>query len=203
MIITVSRQFGSGGRELGKRLADELGYDYYDKEIVTQIAKESALNEQYVNSVLEGNGFSHIALNFAHTMPVVSTVPDCATEVLVQQQKIIKAIGNKGNCVIVGRCADVILADKNPVKLFVYADDASKIKRCKERAHDGEDISDKRILKSAKAIDKGRARFCDMISPHEWDDKNAYDLLINTTGVEIKKIIPSLALFIKSLRGDN
>lgn len=202
MIITVSRQFGSGGRELGKRLADELGYAYYDKEIVTQIAKESSLNEQYVNSVLEGGGINRIALNFAHTMPVVSTVPDCATEVLVQQQKIIRTIGKKGNCVIVGRCADVILADKNPVKIFVYADDASKIKRCKERAHEGEDVSDKRILKSAKAIDKGRARFCDMISPHEWDDKNAYDLLINTSGVNIEKLVPPLALLIKSLRDD-
>lgn len=200
MIITVSRQFGSGGRELGKRLADELGYAYYDKEIVTQIASQSTLNEDYVNYVLEGGGFSNITLNFAHTMPVISPVPDSATEVLVQQQKVIKAIGEKGDCVIVGRCADAILADKNPVKIFVYADDASKIKRCKERAHEGEDISDKRILKNAKAIDKGRAKFCDMISPHEWDDKNAYDLLINTTGVDIAKIVPALAQLIKSLR---
>lgn len=199
MIITVSRQFGSGGRELGKRLADELGYAYYDKEIVTQIASQSSFNEDYINYVLDG-GFSNITLNFAHTMPVISPVPDSATEVLVQQQKVIKAIGEKGNCVIVGRCADAILADKNPVKLFVYADDASKIKRCRERAHEGEDISDKRILKNAKAIDKGRAKFCDMISPHEWDDKNAYDLLINTTGVDITKIVPALAELIKSLR---
>lgn len=199
MIITISRQFGSGGRELGKRLADELGYAYYDKELVTEIAKKTELNEHYVESVLENGGYRNFAFSFAHTMPVLTQVPDTVTDVLVQQQKVIKAIGDKGNCVIVGRCADVILAKKNPVKIFVYADGASKIKRCRERAADGEDVSDKRILKNAKAIDKGRAKLCDLLSSHPWGDKDSYDIMLNTSGKDIKELIPALAQLVKAI----
>lgn len=199
MIITISRKFGSGGREVGKRLADKLGYAYFDKELVSEIAKNTALNEDYVNSVLEKGGYTNYAFSFAHTMPVFSPVPDCATDVLVEQQKVIKAIGEKGNCVIVGRCADVILADLNPVKIFVYADDASVIKRCKERAQEGEDVSDKRILKNAKAIDKARGKLCDLISTRPWGHKECYDIMLNTSGLEIKDIIPSLAEFVKAI----
>lgn len=197
MIITISRQFGSGGREVGKRLADELGYSYYDKELVTEIAKKTELNEHYVESVLESGGYHNYAFSFAHTMPVITPVPDTVTDVLVQQQKVIKAIGDKGDCVIVGRCADVILAKYKPVKIFVYADDASKIARCRERAAEGEDVSDKRILKNAKAIDKGRAKLCDLLSSHPWGDKNSYDLMLNTSGKDIKSFIPALAQFIR------
>ncbi len=197
MIITISRQFGSGGREVGKRLADELGYAYYDRELVTEIAKNTALNEDYVTSVLESGGYRNFAFSFAHTMPLITPMPDCATEVLIQQQKVIKAIGERGDCVIVGRCADVILADKKPVKLFVYADDASKLKRCRERAAEGEDVSDKRIIKNAKAIDKGRSKLCDLLSSRPWGDKECYDLMLNTSGIEIKDIIPALAQMVK------
>ena len=201
MIITISRKFGSGGREVGKRLADELGYAYYDRELVTEIAKNTALNEDYVNSVLEKGGYTNFAFSFAHTMPVLSPVPDCATDVLVEQQKVIKAIGQKGNCVIVGRCADVILADLNPVKIFVYADEASVIRRCRERAAEGEDVSDKRILKNAKAIDKARGKLCDLISSRPWGHKECYDLMLNTSGIEIKDVIPALAQMVKAIGG--
>lgn len=199
MIITVSRQFGSGGRELGKRLADELGLKYYDRELVTEIAAKTALNEDYVHSVLESGGINNFAFSYARTIPVVSTVPDCVTDVLVEQQNVIKAIGAKGDCVIVGRCADVILAEYKPVKLFVYADDASKIKRCRERASEGENLSDKQILKEAKRIDKGRAKLYDLLSNTEWGDKDAYDLMINTSNKNIKLLIPSLAKFVKDI----
>lgn len=200
MIVTISRQFGSGGRELGKRLADELGYAYYDRELVTEIAKKTELNEHYVESVLENGGYRNFAFSFAHTMPLISPVPDTVTDVLVQQQKVIKAIGDRGDCVIVGRCADVILASYSPVRIFVYADDASKIQRCRERAAEGEDVSDKSILKNAKAIDKGRAKLCDLLSSHPWGDKNSYDVMLNTSGRDIKSFIPSLAQFVKAYK---
>ena len=134
MIITVSRQFGSGGREVGKRLADELNLLYYDRELVTDIAEHTDLNESYVSSVLENGGFKNYAFTFGRSMPFVSPTPAPVTDVLVAQQRIIKAIGEKGNCVIVGRSADVILKDYKPFRIFVYADDDSKIARCRARA---------------------------------------------------------------------
>lgn len=199
MIITISRQFGSGGREVGKRLADELHLAYYDRELVTAIAEKTALNENYVSSVLENGGFNHFAFSYARTMPLVTTVPDTVTDVLVQQQNIIRAIGEKGDCVIVGRCADVILEKYNPVRIFVYSDDQSKIKRCRERADVGEKLTDKQIIKSAKKIDKGRAKLCELISSHSWGDKDSYDIMINTSGKDIKALIPPLAELIKTM----
>lgn len=201
MIITVSRQFGSGGRELGRRLADALGLEYYDRELVTEIARKSALNENYVDSVLESGGYSNFAFSFARTIPFSYATRDTVTEVLVAQQNVIKAIGKKGDCVIVGRSADAILADLKPVKIFVYADDKSKIERCKKRAADGEDVSEKHLKKTFKHIDKARAKLHDLVSSTGWGEKEGYDLMINTSGLEVKDIIAPLADLITDIAG--
>lgn len=198
MIITVSRQFGSGGREVGKRLADALGLTYYDKELVTEISNHTDLNESYVSSVLESGGFRNYAFTFGRTMPFVSTTPAPVTDVLVAQQKIIKAIGEKGNCVIVGRSADVILKDFKPFRLFIYADNDSKIARCRARAPEGEHYTDKQMIHRFKEIDSGRRKLHDLLGVHPWGDKAGYDLMINTTNVNIKAIIPALAEYIKN-----
>ena len=161
MIVTISRQFGSGGRELGKRLADELGLKYYDKELISEIANTTNLNEEYVSKVLENGGFSNFAFSFAHSIPLVTATPNTVTEVLIAQEKVIRAIAKKGDCVIVGRCADAIAYDYKPVRLFVYADEQSKIARCRARAQEGETLTDKQLLKSFKEIDKGRAKLYD------------------------------------------
>lgn len=198
MIITVSRQFGSGGREVGKRLADALGLTYYDKELVTEISNHTDLNESYVSSVLESGGFRNYAFTFGRTMPFVSTTPAPVTDVLVAQQKIIKAIGEKGNCVIVGRSADVILKDFKPFRLFIYANNDSKIARCRARAPEGEHYTDKQMIRRFKEIDSGRRKLHDLLGVHPWGDKAGYDLMINTTNVNIKAIIPALAEYIKN-----
>lgn len=200
MIITVSREFGSGGREVGKRLADELQLTYYDKELVTEIAKKTELDENYVSSVLERGGYANYAFSFGRSMPLVSTAAAPVTEVLVAQQNVIKSIGEKGDCLIVGRCADVILRGLSPFKIFVYADNQSKIERCRARAKDGEDLSDKKLIKSFKEIDSGRKKLHELLGSIPWGDKAGYDLMLNTTNVEIKEIIPALARLIKAAR---
>ncbi len=193
MIVTISRQFGSGGRELGKRLADELGLKYYDKEIIAEIANTTNLNEEYVSKVIENGRISNFAFSFAHSIPLVSPTPNTVTEVLVAQQKVIKAIAKKGDCVIVGRCADVITHDLNPVKIFVYADEKSKLERCRARAKEGETLTDKQLLKSFKEIDKGRAKLYDLLAAYPWGARDGYDLMINTSRTEITKIIKPLS----------
>ncbi|MCM1546542.1 MAG: cytidylate kinase-like family protein [Clostridiales bacterium] len=193
MIITISRQFASGGREIGKRLADELGLKYYDKELISQIANTTNLNEEYVSKVLENGGFSNFAFSFAHSLPLVSPTPNTVTEVLIAQQKIIKAVAKQGNCVIVGRCADVIASEYNPVRLFVYADEQSKLARCRAREKEGENLTDKQLLKSFKEIDKGRAKLYDLLASTAWGDRDGYDLMINTSRTEITKIIKPLS----------
>lgn len=202
MIITVSRQFASGGRELGKRLADALGLEYFDKELIAEIAKSTALDENYVSKVLENGGFANFAFSFAHTMPLAATAYNSVTDVLVAQQNVIKAIAEKGDCVIVGRCADVITLPYNPVRLFVYADEKSKLARCRERADADEDVSDKRLLKSFKTIDKARAKLHDLLANYPWGDMYGYDLMVNTSSVEIKNIVAPLADLITEIDGN-
>ena len=139
-IITISREFGSGGRELGKRLAKALGIPCYDHEIIENFAKQ-------------------------------------------------------GDCVIVGRAADVILKDYDPLNIFVYADKDSKIERCQRRAPQGEHLTPREIESHMKQIDRNRAQHHQMYSDSKWGDKGSYDLCINTTKRFVKDIVPSIAKF--------
>lgn len=203
MIVTISRQFASGGREIGKRLADELGLKYYDKEIISEIASSTSLNEEYVSKVLENGGFKNFAFSFAHSIPLTATTPNTVTDVLVAQQKVIETLAKKGDCVIVGRCADVIASKFNPVKIFVYADEQSKLERCRARAQEGENLSDKQLLKSFKEIDKGRAKLHDLLASAPWGARECYDLMLNTSRTEITKIIKPLSDLITVLSARN
>ncbi len=197
MIITISREFGSGGREIGKRLADELGIDYYDREIITEIANKTGLSEEYISNISEKGNYSY-PFQFAKSFTMYSSLQSTQTEILVAQQKVLKEIAQKGNAVIVGRGANVILKEYNTMNIFVYADMESKIKRCKSKAVENEKLTDKEIQNKIIQIDKGRKNYHKIISNLEWGDKNNYNLCINTSGVDIKEIIPSLADYIEN-----
>ena len=201
-IVTISREFGSGGREIGKRLADELNYAYYDKEIITAIAKETGMTEEYINNISE-KGLYPYAFQFAKSFTAYPTFQSNQTEVLVAQQKILKEIAKKGNCIIVGRGANVILSEYNPMNIFVYADMESKIDRCIQKADENEKLNNKELEKKIKQIDKNRKNFHSVISNIEWGEKSNYHLCINTSNIEIKKIIPSIANYIENWFGGN
>lgn len=130
-IITISRELGSGGREIGKRLADELGIAYYDREIITEISKKTGMSEEYIKNISE-KGVSPYTFHFGKSFTLYSKMQSNETEILVAEQRIIKEIAKKGDCVIVGRGANVILKEYNPMKIFIYADMESKINRCRE-----------------------------------------------------------------------
>lgn len=124
--ITVSREFESGGRELGKRLADVLGVAYYDKEIISKIAENLKLDEQYIENHLERD----FTVNFPYTFRCSFSTPFYAmnqvVDMLVEQHKIIRTLAKREDCVIVGRGADAVLHDMGPYNIFVYADMAAK-----------------------------------------------------------------------------
>lgn len=196
-IITISREFGSGGRELGKRLADELGFAYIDREIVTEIAKNAKLDEGYVDSVLE-KGAWNIPITYSSTMTHVNTINHPATSIIHEQQKIITELASKGDCVIVGRNADIILESQNPLKIFVHADIDSKVKRCLERADESEKLTEKQLKRKIKQVDKGRYNRHAILSHIPWGDKRGYHLCVNTTDIKIKSLVPSVAEFARA-----
>ena len=138
-IITISREFGSGGKEIGKRLADRLGYSYYDSEIITLLAKETNMSEEYLKNISEKGAYPY-AFQFAKSFAMYSVMQNNKTEILVKQANILKEIAKKGNAVIVGRGANVILKEYNPMNIFVYANLESKINRCKQKADSEENF---------------------------------------------------------------
>ena len=195
-IITISREFGSGGRELGKRLAEKLHIAYYDKEIIKAISERSGLAEEYVDSVMENDIKVYYPITFGRSFSYKSGFEN-RNKIVVAEQDIIKELGEKSDCVIVGRCADYILKEYTPLNLFVHANLESKIKRCRTRVLDSENISDKEIIKQIKKIDKSRAEYNEIFKGKKWGQKEDYHLCINTSNIEIKEIIPAISSFAK------
>lgn len=198
-IITISREFGSGGRELGKRLAELLGYDYYDSEIIAMVAKESGLDADYVENTLSNHGWKQQAITFRRTLDSSAYVQASKVNMLLEQKKVIEKIAtlNK-DFVIVGRNADIILQNYSPFNIFVCAKTNAKLKRCIERASQDESLSEKELLRKMKQIDRLRAETREIISGSAWGQRDSYHLTINTTDWNIKELAPAVADFTQS-----
>ena len=203
MIITISREFGSGGRELGKRLAEALHIPCYDHQIIEMIAKENGLNTDYVANVGEKCIEAAYPMTIGHRLAMMPvTVMDQPIRVAVAQRQLLEKFAQQGDCVIVGRCADVILKDYHPLNLFVYADAESKIQRCIDRAPEGEHLSRNDIARRMKQVDKNRAQYRQMFADSKWGAKETYHLCVNTSGHQIKDLIPGLAAFVRCWYGE-
>ena len=198
-IITISREFGSGGRELGKRMADELGYAYYDREIITAIAQKRGLDEKYVEHALDSSAAPQFSFTFRHSFAMPHVIQSPQTDLLLEQKKVIDSIAAAGkDCIIVGRNADVLLKEYKPMSIFVCAEVAAKVQRCIERAEDGENLTEEDVIRNMRQIDKNRARTREILSGSKWGERTAYDLIINTTGWNIKQLAPAMAAFARN-----
>ena len=193
-IITIGREFGSGGRELGRRLAEELQIAYYDEEIIQEIARSTDLSEHYVQQVLEKRPYPLFPITIGRSFyPAEGYVQDQTQSVYKEQSRIIREMAERSDCVIVGRCADYILADYKPFRIFVYADMASKMARCRAKGPEHEHFSDKELRQHIQKVDKNRAAYYEFYTGQSWGDKLHYDLCVNTTNAEIKTMVPILA----------
>lgn len=202
-VITIGREFGSGGRELGKRLAETLGYAYYDEEILTAIAERSGFAEEYIKGIVEGETPRAYPITYGRTFGAVGAFNENHLKVVQAQEGVLRELAQKKNCVIVGRCADIILKDMNPLNLFVYADMETKIKRCQFKAAADEKLSDKDMKRLIQKTERQRRYYYETITDQKWGDKANYHLCINTTGPkvngkEIKVQIPAIAAFCRA-----
>ena len=172
-IITVSREFGSGGRELGKRLAEYMGIDYYDSRIIEAIADRCGVSEDYADYMLTHSFPSSAPILTRQSLHVTPEAHLPPVELMRAETGVIKGIAAAGrDCVIVGRNANVLLKDYSPYDIFVCADTASKLKRCRERD-------------------------CEMISDFRWGNRTSYRLIVNTSGCTVKLLVPGLAALIR------
>ena len=201
-IITIGREFGSGGREIGKRLAEELGFAYYDKEIISAIAERSQLAEAYVNQVVENQIHTYYPITVASSLAAApeDSVYTVNRNIFAAQAEILEELAQKSDCVIVGRCADHILARFQPFRVYVYADMAHKLARCRERGDGGEGLSDKELEKRIRSVDKARAQYYRFYTGESHDDRLTYDLGINTATVAIPDAVAAIAALVRATK---
>ena len=198
-IITVSRQFGSGGREVGKRLADILGWDYYDREIIEVLADKHGLDPDYVRSVLSSHGWHQIQLTYRNSFSHHLFNPSFQTQLLINEREILQEIARAGNdCVIVGRDADVVLQDYRPLRMCICAELPARLSRC--MAHEAkrpeeERLTEKQITRYIRQIDKNRIRTREILTGKAHGDGSTFDLTVNVTGRDLKKMSDALAEF--------
>lgn len=197
-IITIGREFGSGGRELGRRLSEKLDIAYYDHEIITEIAKRTSLSEEYVQQFSESRPVMSYPIHVRNSFfQIQNPMFQQHISIYSEQHKLLRELSEKSDCIIVGRCADYILRDDQPFRIFVYADTESKLKRCMERKPDGENLTEAQMKKKMAEIDRNRAKYYEFFSEQKWGAKGTYDLLINTSGADIKKLSEGLADYLQ------
>ena len=190
-IITIGREFGSGGRELGRRLAEELGIEYYDREIMEQIAQKTSFSRDYVQQVVEGRSHRLYPITINHTFNTFAAEQHAQMiqTVFEAQIQTLHEMAELSSCVIVGRCADYFLREYQPFRIFVYADLESRVQRCLERSDDDEVLEGKELRRQIRRIDRNRARYYTDCTGQTWGDKQFYDLCLNTTGKNIKQLV--------------
>lgn len=192
MIITIGRQHGSGGREVARLLAKELGIKCYDKEIVDEAAKHTDFSREVINSydekgmnsfLLHAGGYG-LNENFRLNMEVVSAQFDA-----------IHNIAEREDAIFVGRCADYVLNDRDDIiRLFILGDFDARVKTIEDR----QELTKEEAVRKVKQVDKDRASFYKYYSDKEWGDAQNYDLCINSTRLGVEGTAAAILAYVKA-----
>lgn len=194
-IITISREFGSGGRELGQRLASLTGFAYYDHEIITTIANQKGLSETFLDYTLDSTNYNPLPIHNARSFSFISQ-SNKKVELLLEEKNVIEEIARLGkDFIIVGRNADIILQEYNPFTVFVCAQMDAKVQRCIDRAKSGVKVSVREVVHQIKRIDSARRASRRILTDEEWGNPHSYQLVVNTTDWDIEKLASAVADF--------
>lgn len=186
LVITIERQYGSGGRDVGHKLAEMLGCKCYDQDLIVMAAKKSGISEDALRQADEQASSSLLytlamgaSLIYTNTTPMAVPINDA---LFIAQSEIIKELSEKENCVIVGRCADYVLDEHaKKIKVFVQGDMPDKIKRIMDRAEISESAAKDRINKK----DKKRASYYNYYTGKKWGKADNYNLIVSTSKIGI------------------
>lgn len=209
LVITIERQYGSGGRIVGKKLAEDLGIPYYDDEILKMTAEKSAVGEQYFRLADEkaGNSLLRKIVGGIHHNGVLEqpkiegdvTSPD---NLFRFQSEVIRELAKSESCVIIGRCADYVLetaGKEDLIKVFVYAD----IPTCIKRTMETDGITDtKDALTKLNKITRQRREYHRYFTGKEWEDLENYDLPINASKLDLDQIVELIKVYSRMIGYD-
>ena len=197
-IITIARQYGSGGHDIGEKLAEELKIPFYDKELLERAAKDSGFCQEIFENYDEKptNSFLYSLVMdtyyMGHSTAAFAEMP-LNHKIFLAQFNAIKDIAKEGPCVIVGRCADYALADfPNVVNVYLYADMQSRIARIARR----HDVTDAKAKDLIQKTDKGRASYYNYYTNKKWGEATGYDLCLNTASLGIDGSIHMIREFV-------
>ena len=177
-VIVIGRQFGSGGHDIGKALAEKLGYAFYDQEIIEMTAGTTGYTPEFIQKKEEmmTSSFLYDLVNqmYMYAQPDEEAPKD---KIYEAESKVVRELAAKGNCVIVGRCASYILRDlENLFNVFIYADTKSRSERAVQEYH----VDERRVEAMLRKIDKRRETFYSINTGGNWYDKDNYDLCLNS-----------------------
>lgn len=199
-VITIGRQFGSGGRKLGGILSKKLGIPFYDKELLLQAAEESGINPAFfVNNDERAPSFFNGIIPFSmgvNPMPWYSGSTSISDDGIYRAQSdFIHQIADRGPCIIVGRSADYVLRDNpNVVSVFLHAKPEDCAKRIVSRG-EGRDMA--KALRMYERINKLRSNYYNFYTDKRWGDASSYDLTFNTSVMELEDIADVIVEYIK------
>jgi cytidylate kinase len=197
-VISISREFGSGGRLIGKRLAAQLDIPCYDRTLIQKTAEKSGLSPDFIAHAEErARSRFHMSIApvgigtpaFAHQGVPVSH------QAFFAQADVIRELADEGSCVIVGRCSDYVLGERPEcLKIFVYADLESRVKRCVQEYHIPSEDMERRVVQ----MDRGRANYYNYYTGHNWGDMRRYDLTLNSTTTGIQGAVDLIAALVQT-----
>ena len=204
-VITIGRQFGSAGHEIGQKVAEYFGIKCYDKELLSRAAKESGFCEEMIqnhderptnsflyNLVMDTYSFGYNASSFVD-MPI-------SHKVFLAQFDTIKKIASEEPCVIVGRCADYALAElPNCIHLFIYADEETKTRRIMERYQ----LSEVKARDMMNKKDKQRQSYYNYYSSKKWGRADSYDLCVNSSVLGVEGTVKLIVQYVEDFEKRN
>lgn len=197
-IITISREFGSGGREIGKKLAKELNIPFYDKQLIEIAAKESGFDKELFEEedARTSRGFRLFgALGYSLGGPL-STITELSLNdrLFLVQSQVIEQVAKEGPCVIVGRCADYVLNDYNNVlNVFIHGNMDDKL----TRAVNSYEVDERDVENSIRKIDKHRANYYEYYTDRKWGRAENYDLSLNSSTFGVDGCVSIIKMLIE------
>ena len=203
-VITIGRQYGSGGHDIGKLVAEKLEYVFYDKKLVEIAAKKSNISDETIENIDEKatSSLLYSLVSGSYSMrgingPLYYEMP-LNDKLFIAQSDVIKNVAAKDNSVIVGRCADYVLEGVEDIELinvFIYADMDTRIERVSKKY----DLTPKQAKDKIQKSDKQRRTYYSYYSNRDWGKISNYDLCINTSKLDLEKAADMIVSYIRSL----
>ncbi len=199
IIITIGRQYGSGGAEVGKKLGAKLGINVYDKEILRMTSDESGIRESYFHLADERAG-DKLLYKIVRSLVPDNVKPSFGSDVISSdnlfrfQSSVIRKLAQEQSAVFIGRCAEHVLAGaENMVRVFIYADISARVDRIREKGY----YEENEILKNIRRMDKERRDYHSYFTGKDWEALDNYDLMINSAAIGTDGCVDCIVDYLK------